>query len=72
MIATVVLFAEERVFKGMLMSNVGVAAVHERARQILVWTRAGFEDMEFVGGKQGRSQERAEEASRLGRIQGGC
>ena len=30
MIATVVLFAEERVFEGMLMGDVGMAAVHKR------------------------------------------
>ena len=50
-------------FKGMLMSDVGAAAMRERARQILVWTRAGFEDMELMGGVWGRVQERAEEAS---------
>ena len=31
MIATVVLFAEEQVFKGMLVGDVGVAAMRERA-----------------------------------------
>ena len=55
MIATVVLFTEEQVFEGMLVSNVGVAMVHKRVRQILVQTRAGFEDMELVGSKWGRS-----------------
>ena len=59
-------------FKGVLVSNMGVAAVHERVRQILVWTRAGLEDMKLVGSKWGRPQEGAEEASQLGRIQGGC
>ena len=32
MIATVVFFAEEGVLEGMLMSDVGVAAMHEWAR----------------------------------------
>ena len=56
----------------MLMSDVGVATVCERTQQVFVWTRAGFEDVELMGGEQGRLQERMEEASRLGRIQGGC
>ena len=30
MIATVVLFAEEQVFEGMLVGNVGTAVVHKR------------------------------------------
>ena len=30
MIATVVLFAEERMLKGMLMGDVGAAMMHER------------------------------------------
>ena len=72
MIATVVFFAEEGVFKSMLVSDMGAAMMCERARQILVWTRAGFEDMELVGGVRRGSQERAEEARRLGRIQDGC
>ena len=72
MIATVVLLAEERVFKSMLVSNVGMATVRERAQQILVWARAGFEDMKLVGSEWGRSQEGAEEARQLGRIQDGC
>ena len=54
------------------MSDVGTAMVCERMRQIFVWTGAGFEDVELMGGEWGRLQERAEEASRLGRIQGGC
>ena len=72
MIATVRFFAEEQVFKGMLVSNVGAAAMHERVRQILVWARAGFEDVKFVGGVRRRSQEGAKEARWLGRIQDGC
>ena len=55
MIATVVLFTEERVFKGVLMSDVGAAAMCERAQQILVQTGAGLEDVELVSGEQGRS-----------------
>ena len=72
MIATVVLFAEEQVFKGMLVGDVGAATMHERVRQILVWAGARLEDVELMSGKWGRSQEGAEEASRFGRIQGGC
>ena len=45
------------------MSDVGAATVCERARQVFVWTRAGFEDMELMGGEWGRSQERMEKAS---------
>ena len=56
----------------MLVGNVQVAAMCERMQQIFVQTRAGFEVMELVGGEQRGLQERAEEASRLGRIQGGC
>ena len=54
MIATVVFFAEVPVFKGMLMSDVWLAAMRERARQILVRTRARFEDVEFVSCEWGR------------------
>ena len=63
MIATVVFFTEVPVFKGMLVSDVWPAAMHERARQILVWARAGFEDVEFMGRKWGRVQEGAEEVN---------
>ena len=72
MIATVVLLAEERVFKGMLMSDMGAAMVCKGVQQILVRAGAGFEDMKLVGSKWGRSQEGAEEARWPGRIQGGC
>ena len=56
----------------MLVSDMGAAMMCERAQQILVWTRAGFEDVELVGGVQRGSQERVEEARWLGRIQDGC
>ena len=72
MIATVAFLTEVPVFKGVLVGDVGSAAIRERARQILVWTRAGFENVEFVGGKRRRAQEGAEEVSQSGRIQGGC
>ena len=63
MIATVAFLTEVPVFEGMLVSDVGSAAMHERAQQILVWTRAGFENVEFVGGKRRRAQEGMEEVS---------
>ena len=72
MIATVVFSAEEGVFKSVLVSDMGLATMHERARQILVWTRTGFEDVELVGGVRRGSQKRVEEARWLGRIQDGC
>ena len=72
MIATVVLLAEEQVFESVLVGDMGVAVMRERAQQILVWTRAGFELVEFVSSEQGRSQEGAKEARWLGRIQDGC
>ena len=72
MIATVAFLTEVPVFEGMLVGDVGSAAMHERARQILVWTRAGFENVELVGGKWRRAQEGTEEVSQFGRIQGGC
>ena len=40
MIATVVLFAKECVFKGMLVGNVQVAVMHEGTRQVFVRTGA--------------------------------
>ena len=55
MIATVVFFAEVPVFEGVLVGNMWSAAVRERARQILVRTQAGFEDVEFVGCEWGRA-----------------
>ena len=72
MIATVVFFAEVPMFEGVLVSDVWSAAMHERARQILVRARTGFKDMELVSGEWGRAQEGAEEVKRFGRIQGGC
>ena len=72
MIATVVFFAKVPMFEGMLMGDVWSAAMRERARQILVRARAGFEDMEFMSGEWGRAQEGTEEVKRFGRIQGGC
>ena len=72
MIATVVFFTEVPVFEGVLMSDVWSAAMRERAQQILVWTGTRLEDVEFVGGKRRGAQERAEEVTRFGRIQGGC
>ena len=57
MIATVVFFTEVPVFKGVLMSDVWSAAMHERARQIFMRTGAGFEDVELVGGERRRAQE---------------
>ena len=55
MIATVGFFTEVPVFEGVLVCNVCSAAMRERARQILVWTGTGFEDVEFVGGERGRA-----------------
>ena len=72
MIATVRFFTEERVFEGMLVSNVGVAAMRERVQQILVQARTGFEDVKLVGGIWRRLQEGVKEARWLGRIQDGC
>ena len=72
MIATVAFLTEVPVFEGVLVGDVGLAAMRKRAQQILVWTRAGFEDVELVGGEWRRAQEGAEEVSRFGRIQGGC
>ena len=63
MIATVVFFAEVPMFKSVLVGDVGSAAMHERARQILVRTRTGFEDVELVSCEWGRAQEGAEEVS---------
>ena len=55
MIATVVFLAEVPVFEGVLVSNVQSATMCERARQILVRTRAGLKDVEFVSGKWRRA-----------------
>ena len=63
MIATVVLFAEVPVFEGMLVSNVWLATMRERVQQILVRTRAGLKDVEFVSGKWGRAQEGTKKVS---------
>ena len=72
MIATVVFFAEVPVFKGVLVCDVQSATMHERARQILVRARAGFEGVELMSGKGQRAQEGVEEVKQFGRIQGGC
>ena len=72
MIATIVFFAEVPMFEGMLVSDVWLAVMCERAQQILVRTQAGFKDMKFVGCEWRRAQEGAEEVSRFGGIQGGC
>ena len=53
MIATVVLFAEECMFKSMLMGDVGVAAMREGVREVFVGARAWFEVMESVCSKGG-------------------
>ena len=53
MIATVVFFTEEGVFKGVLMGDVQVAAMHERVRQVFVRAGAWLEVMEFVGSEGG-------------------
>ena len=37
------------------MGDVGVAAMHRQARQVIVRAGTGFKDMEFVSGKQGGS-----------------
>ena len=62
MIATVVFFTEECVFKGMLMGDVWVAVMCEGEREVLVRAGAQFKDVELVGHKGGSLQERAEEA----------
>ena len=72
MIATVVFFTEVPMFKGVLMSDVWSATMHERARQILVRARTRLEDVEFVSGERRRAQEGTEEVKRFGRIQDGC
>ena len=72
MIATVVFFTEVPMFEGVLMSDMWLATMRERAQQILVQTGAGLEDVEFMGGERRRAQEGAEEVKRFGRIQGGC
>ena len=61
MIATVVFLAKVPVFKSMLVCDMWSAAMRERARQILVWTGARFEDVELMGGEWGRAQEGAGE-----------
>ena len=53
MIATVVFFAEEGMFEGMLMSDVWVAAMHEGTGQVFVGTRAWFKVVELVGSERG-------------------
>ena len=51
MIATVVFFAEECVFKGMLVGDMWATVMREGAREVLMGTRAWFKDVEFVSGK---------------------
>ena len=63
MIATVVFFTEVPVFEGMLVSDMGSAAMCERVQQILVQARAGFEDVKLVSGERRRAQEGVEEVS---------
>ena len=53
MIATVVFFAEEGMFEGVLMSDVWMAAMHEGMGQVFVGTGAWFKVMELVGGERG-------------------
>ena len=72
MIATVVFFAEECMFEGMLVSDVWVAVMHEGAREVFVRTGTWFEVVEFVGCERGSSQEGAEKARLFGRIQDRC
>ena len=71
MIATVVFFAEECMFKGVLVGNVQVAAMCERAGEVLVQTGAWFKVVKFVGSEWASLQERAEEAGLFQRIQDG-
>ena len=53
MIATVVFFTKEGVFKGVLVGVVGAAVMHERARQVFVRAGAWLEVVEFVSSKGG-------------------
>ena len=53
------------------MGDVGVAAMHKWAGQVLVRAGTGFKDMKFVSGKWGRLQEGVEEDRWLDRIQDG-
>ena len=50
MIATVAFFAKGPVFKGMLVSDMQVTAMHEGTREVFAGARAWFKDVEFVGG----------------------
>ena len=72
MIATVVFFAEEHVFEGMLMGDVWVTAMHEGTREVFVRTGTQLKDVKFVSCKGGSLQEGAEEAGLFGRIQDRC
>ena len=72
MIATVVFFAEEHMFEGMLVSDMWAAAMGERAREVFVRAGARLEDMEFMGGKGGSLQEGVEEARSFRGIQDEC
>ena len=53
MIATVVFFAKECMFKGMLVGDVWVAAMREGMRQVNVGTGAWFKDVKLVGSEGG-------------------
>ena len=61
MIATVAFSTEEGVFQSVLVGNVGVAVMCERAREIFLWARAWFEVVEFVSSVGCGSEEQAEE-----------
>ena len=71
MIATVVFFTEEGMFKGMLVGDMWVAAMHEGVKQVFVRAETQFKVVEFVGSKRCGLQERVEEAGLFGRIQDG-
>ena len=72
MIATVVLFAEERMFESVLVSDVWVAAMCEGTREVFMRAGAQLEDMEFVSSERGFLQEGVEEAGLFRGIQDKC
>ena len=72
MIATVVFFAEEHVFEGMLVGDMQVAVMRKGAREVFVGAGAWFKDVELVSGKGGHSQEGTEKARSLWGVQDGC
>ena len=53
MIATVVFFAEEGVFKSVLVGDMWMAAMHEGTREVFVRTGAWFKVVELVGSERG-------------------